>query len=602
MDGVLTMRMKKSNKISNVCCVNEKGVAIVLVLLILMTLTALGIGVITSTSTNMALTRNFETNMEAQNMADIGAKVAYREFINAAFLKTTHKVNKSAPQTGDSLLTTTLSNYTVDGNGDFVWEWDESKGYDPMWDTTKPHGFKFRVYFSTSSNAFVVESEGWFDQIHRRTRAKGQIETMFQFSYFASRDMGEFVRGAAQVIRGKVHANGNMYVRPSDARLDVKTSQFTASGSIIRTRDAWGRPDDASFTNGRCYISKDSESGTLTEMLPGKYGIRGSDGSAFDSFGADWDSQTIGARSVWGGVVRDKVPYKSPPPVQNLDPGQYYEQKAQSAGKVIDSNSHTTYSAWCSRITTFWNYAEQRYQTIWQIDIKQMIATSGAWPTNGMIYAKVPIRLANADSLKTALIVASCRNIYTKGNVNTKNKKGCSIMTKHRIYHLSKNFSDATSTNSKNIAVTVDTTYVNAALVDGAPTVDEYNWVDRDGDHRYDNNSVLIYNDWDHKTKAGFNIPYSDQDPWANCDDLLENWSGKYLRKLGSTVHLNSSYGIMCSNLNNSGITDDQIAWVRKTAYSPPTRIYEYDSALATPSGQPPFTPLIGHITSWAPY
>ena len=173
-------------------------------------------------------------------------------------------------------------------------------------------------------------------------------------------------------------------------------------------------------------------------------------------------------------------------------------------------------------------------------------------------------------------------------------------MTKHRIMHLSSVWNDAQSTNSKNREAA--DTRVNAALVDGAPTVDEYNWCDRNGDNHYDYNGGIMYDPESPKTAAGYRNPYNSDDPWANCDDLLEKWSGKVLTKFGSVVHLGSSNDIMADNLDNSGIQDDQIAWIRKTGYSPPTRNYLYDPDLATPSGQPPFTPLIGHITSWEPY
>jgi hypothetical protein len=216
--------------------------------------------------------------------------------------------------------------------------------------------------------------------------------------------------------------------------------------------------------------------------------------------------------------------------------------------------------------------------------------------------------------------------IYTKGDVNTKIKKGVSFMTKQRIYHLSGNWDDAkaTTTGKLNLKVAKDTT-INAALVDGCPTVDEYRWADVNNDHIWDFGLYAMYDDWDHKTAAGFNNPYlstsNDPDyrnpnkspsdnlvdagaPWANMDDLLEDWGSmspkKKLTKFGSVVHLCG--GVMCPNLDNSGITADQIAWIRRNGYWPPDRIYSFDPDLASPTGQPPFTPLIGHIKSWEPY
>ncbi|MBN1292555.1 MAG: pilus assembly PilX N-terminal domain-containing protein [Candidatus Latescibacteria bacterium] len=652
----------------NRCSNSERGFALVLVLVILMTLTVVGVGVITSTSTNAALSRNYEINMQARNMAEIGARVAYREFINTGFLQTTHTLDMAQSETGEDLLPTSLANYYIDSDGSYVWEWDSSKGYDPMWDTDKRHGFKFRVYY-TSNFSFIIESEGWYDKIRKRTRAQGEIETMFQFSYFASRDLGEFTRGASQEIRGKVHANGHMYIRPTGATLRINSSSVTATGNMIRSRDAWGRPD----TSGACEITKNSEgSGIWIEMEPGS--PRGSEGLAFDSYNANWTDKTVGAKALWGGVVRDKVPYKSPPPVQNLNPGEYYDQEAQLH---INNTTHST-EPWCSQVT-FWNWNEQRWITAWEIDFADLIsggadysvvasdgatkritilgnheteynagdavyvvscftrtalnnaytvvsavnaggntniivsesvtggatdgilfkeATTNDWPSNGLIYCDVPVRLKNTAKLQNKLMVSSCRTIYTLGDFNTIEKKGCAIMTVHRIYHLSGIFSDAQSTNSKNRSAV--NTRINAALVDGAPTVDEYNWADRDDNNRYDWSGIVRYNPESPKTAAGYNDPNNSGDPWANCDDLVENWSGKTLTKFGSVVHLDGA--VMCANLDNSGIQTDELAWVQKTGYNPPVRVYMYDPDLSTPAGQPPYTPLIGHITSWAPY
>ena len=80
---------------------NEGGFALVLVLVVLMTLTVLGIGVLTSSTTNSALSRNYEKNMQARNMAEIGARVAYREFINSSFFLTTHTLGMEQSQTGE---------------------------------------------------------------------------------------------------------------------------------------------------------------------------------------------------------------------------------------------------------------------------------------------------------------------------------------------------------------------------------------------------------------------------------------------------------------------------------------------------------------------
>lgn len=575
----------------------DEGFALVLVLVIMMTLTVLSVGVIVSTGTNNALSRNFEKATQALNMAEVGAKVAYRELINGGYLKTTHTMYRASPETGERLLETELSNYTIDANGDFLWEWDSGKGYDPLFNTDLPHGFRFRVYYSTD-NSFVIECEGWYDTIRKRVRAKGELEGMFQFSYFAARDMGEFVRGSSQEIKGKVHANGNLYIRPSGATLRINTSSLTATELIVRSRDAWGRPDEG--LPGMCEITVNAQdSGTWEEMVSGS--PAGSEGVAFESLNPNWNHQTLGAKALWDGVVRDRVPYKTPPPVKNLDAGGYYDT---AAGLKITDTTHLTYPGWCSQ-ETIYNYNEQTTHTVMDIDVDAMI-TAGDFPANGLFYCSTPTRFYDSSDLGgNRLMITSNSTVYTKGDVNTVNKQGLSIMTKHRIYILSDNWDDTNPLrfNSRLAGRPVATsTTVNAALVDGAPTVDEYNWVDRDGDHQYDDSSRNIYDNWNNKTAAGFNLPDDSDDPWANCDDLLEDWSGRSLKIFGATIHLGGA--IMANNLDNSDITpgSGKLTWVQKTGYEAPTRIYDYDPDLATPTGQPPFTPLIGHITSWEPY
>ncbi|MFC1542173.1 hypothetical protein ACFL50_06975, partial [Candidatus Latescibacterota bacterium] len=443
----------------------EEGFALVLVIVIMMTLTVFSVGVIVSTGTNNALSRNFEKATQALNMAEVGAKVAYRELINAGYLKTTHTLYKAAPETGERLLDTTLQNYYIDADGYYVWEWQEGDAHEPIMDTDQDHGFRFCVYYSTTDNSFVIESEGWFGTIEKRIRAKGELEGMFQFSYFAARDMGEFVRGSSQEIKGKVHANGDLYIRPSGSTLNINSSSVSATQQIIRSRDAWGRPDEGD--PGHCFITVNmQDSGNWEEMESGP--DPGTEGEAFESANPDWNDPADGARALWGGVVKDWVPYKSPPPVKNLDPGGYYDT---SADLNIDNTSNGIY-AWCTSANVH-NFNESITHTVMDIDVAAMIATGTDFPANGLIYCSTPSRFYNASDLGgSRLTIASNSTVYTKGDINTVNKQGMSVMTKHRIYVLSDSWDDTDPdrfngrTEGDGRPVAVSTT-VNAALVDG---------------------------------------------------------------------------------------------------------------------------------------
>ena len=565
---------------------DESGFALILVLVIILALTTLGIGVIYTVTTDSALSHNLLRSTQAFNLAESGGMVAYREFINSGFLTTTHTLNKEESVEEGDRLPVSIEDIEYDTeSGDYVWEWDTSKSYDPFIpNTEESHGYRFRVYYQVPEKTFVLECESHVGTLTKRVRLRGRIETMFQFSYFSARDLGEFVRGADQTLTGKIHSNEDLYVRPSGSTLTINSDSFTAAKKIIRTRDAWGRPD----TGGTVEISKDEQdSGTYVVMDPGS--PRGTEGAAFDSDHPGWSDRSTGVIPTWGGVVQDKMKFKSPPPVFDMEPGGYYEN---SADLVIDDASHALPYV---EMKTFWNMNEQLDENYWEIDISEMINLA-VWPANGLIYAKVPVRLVNADSLANKLMFVSSRNIYTHGNLNTSDKKGAAIMTMHRIYHLSALYDDVNDHSKP----TASDTWLNAALIDGAPTVDEYNWADRDGDHNYDWSGGPIYDNWEAKTEAGFNSP-SPSSPWANVDDLLEDWSGKHLYKHGSVVHLCSA--TMAENLDNDGIDEEEeLAWVKRNNYNAPTRHYSYDPDLGETDSQPPFTPLIGHLFGWEPY
>ena len=563
---------------------NENGFALILVLVIILALTTLGIGIIYSVSTEAALSDNLLKTKQALNLAESAGMIAYREFINSGFLKTTHTENREDEAEEEDRLNIAMANIQYDSEtGDYVWEWESGDSFDPLISGTELlHGFHLRVYYTAPEQLFRVESEAYVGRITRRMRFSGRIETMFQFSYFSARDLGEFVRGSDQTLTGKIHSNDNLYVRPSNATLSIYSDAFTAAKKIIRTRDAWGRPD----TGGTVEITFEDESGSLITMDPGS--SRGTEGGAFDSDNSNWNNMSTGHLQTWGGVVRDKVKYKSPPPVQDMEPDGYYEN---SADLVIDNESHALDYI---NQKTFYNSNEQHDETYWEVDVDSMIVLND-WPDNGLIYAKVPIRIIKADSLEDNLMIVSCRNIYTHGNFNTQDKKSAAIMTMHRIYHLSELYDDIYD----HAIPAACSTWINAALIDGAPTVDEYNWADPDGDHIYDLSGDPIYVNWEEKKASGF-IPPTPTTPWANVDDLLENWTGIHLYKHGNVVHLCNA--TMCPDIHNSTIQDGELAWIKAANYLSPIRHFSYDPDLGSPDSHPPFTPLIGSITSWQPY
>lgn len=71
---------------------------------------------------------------------------------------------------------------------------------------------------------------------------------------------------------------------------------------------------------------------------------------------------------------------------------------------------------------------------------------SGVYPTNGIIYSKVPIRVSNAEKLPgtEGFDVISEENVYLKGDFNTNpgQWKTAAVISKKRVYTLSNDFND----------------------------------------------------------------------------------------------------------------------------------------------------------------
>ena len=66
---------------------------------------------------------------------------------------------------------------------------------------------------------------------------------------------------------------------------------------------------------------------------------------------------------------------------------------------------------------------------------------------------------------------------------------------------------------------------------------------------------------------------------------------------VGSVAHL--QFADMANSVTNSGMTADEIAWAKHSAYAAPHRDYQFDQSLAGMAGQPPFWPRTFKIYLW---
>lgn len=576
----------------------ERGSILVVALLLLTVLSLVGGTFLILANTEGKIASNQEKWAQALYVAESGAHAAYREFSASNFRAKTHNADGSLATSslmtprvfnGTQLVRDDLTNNGLAderNDGWIVWEWNPGDAGQSLTGTNLPECFRFSLRPASASadeDEYLIDIIATVGPYRRQLQVKGFTEPAFSYALYSNGDLSEFVRGVDQTVTGKVHANGDLFLRPSGTTLKIDTPLMTATGRMIRTTDAWGRD----LYSGNTVLIKD-RSGNWVEM------DGGAPGTAMDSENAAWTNDIPsdgidGALELWGGIVKDGglgATRVDPPPLETVQPGGYYDQNAPlriRAGDVQVDASGNNVSAWLAdAITerTFYNQSLDRNVTVQEIDVAKLIAT-GNWPSNGLIYSEVPIRLVNATSLHDDLSIVCANEVYTKGNFNSVNKRAASIISAGRIWHLSSSWSDADAYTHGDVSARQaanGTTVVNAALVDGIPVVHEANFADLDHDGDADDPS------------AG--------DAWANNDQMLESWGGsRTLQKRGSIVHM--QFADMANDVHNTGMTGTEIPWSKHAAYSPPYRDYGYDPSLSGMSGQPPFAPLVSRLYLW---
>jgi Tfp pilus assembly protein PilX len=577
---------------------DERGSVLVVSLLMITLFSLVGSTFLILSNTEGRIATNQEKGAQALYVTESGAHVAYREFAASNFRGRTHEWDGTMA-TSSVLVPTVLGSPLVvdDANyngladerndGWLVWEW---KPGDPdslsLTDTGLPESFRFSVRpvsAAPDEDEYVIDVIGRVGKFQRRIQVQGYTEPAFSFALYANGDLSEFVRGVDQDVFGKVHANGDLYLRPSGTTLSVDSPAMTCTGQMIRNTDAWGR----NMSSGNTVRIK-NRSGNWVEM------VNGPTGTAMDSRHADWTNDDPadgidGALELWEGVVRDGslgAVSVDPPPAETMERGGWYDSRAAiriRSGDVQVNQGGTDITAWLADAVTektFYNKAMDIDVTVQEVDVGKLVAT-GQWPANGLIYSEVPVRLVNAVELQDDLTVVTNHSVYTKGDFNSVNKRAAAIISSGRIWHLSDAWSDdpVLTHGSKSSRQAADgTTVINAALVDGIPVVHEANWADLDGDGVRDDPG------------AGT--------AWANNDQMLESWgSSRTLQKRGSIVHL--QFADMADTLTNADIAPHEIGWSKHAEYSPPRRDYGYDPALAGLAGQPPFAPLVSRLYLW---
>jgi hypothetical protein len=369
----------------------------------------------------------------------------------------------------------------------------------------------------------------------------------------------EIAPGADMTLFGRVHSNGNLWLQTSNTlRMD---SYVTSSGGVRH-----GRKGPGSVDNGDVQI-KDA-TGTYVSMKEGSTGwLESTDAHWYDSSVARWDGRV---RDSSHGQGELNLPLSNSGSDAHAliarDSGSNPDSYANKASlKIVDGKIYKLVGSTWNNVTTdfmskgiitvtnnkFKDQRENKWVDVTDLDVSKLYS-QGYAPSNGILYFSdkqsgkdyPAIRLKNATTLNAGLTIASENPLYTFGDYNTVNKKPAALMA-DAITFLSSSFNDAKSDSAKSKRVPVATT-INASYLSGnVETTSSY-------------------------YSGGF----------ENLPRFLEDWGGRDFTWNGSAVCL----------WNSRQATG---AWANTDYYSPPKRIWSFDTDLNDPNKLPPGTPMI---------
>lgn len=287
-------------------------------------------------------------------LAETGLNAAYYAFSATNFSSYTHtkanddsdpddagtQVSSGSTDPTPLTLTSGLTNnipFKQESDGWYAFRWDPKT--DELKDSLTHSGqqeiIRFRVtrtYYAPSvangrETAWEIVCEATLGTTKKTHRLSGQLEGIATHAIFDAGNLNEFIRGANQNIYGKVHANGDIYLKPSGTTLTVETGttdpSFTTAGRFWYGKDATGRTNMGTVKVG-------ADSGSI-HTWPSK----------LDSASANWATDVT---SLWNDIVKDSAlgaTVKGVPPVQSFKPDGYYANTAEAGGLRIYDDGGT---------------------------------------------------------------------------------------------------------------------------------------------------------------------------------------------------------------------------------------------------------------------
>lgn len=688
-------QLKKMNFLKKVKA-KKKGIALFTVLVFIPIMLLLIGSIIKAIIAESEFLLREKRNEQAFYLSEAALDMAYYTFRNQNFGKYTHtnKNNSSKISSGDfyfigipdydgfdQIDASSPSDEYYPFDGWIRWKWEVGDSHSSMCGSTYKEEFMFMIYPVTGDPAtegdFVIKVAGKLGYGQSTIKAitvRGERPNLLEYAIFDNADLSEFCRGKDQFIKGKVHANGDLFICPDGRTVKFEKDEngicsVTSGGSIIAANDAWGRKSNSDLrfiddsTGADQKMTVNSGSLSLKYLVPGDPGydpdnpyrvVPVDPQYAYDHNHPEWadtvPNNSKGALDLWDGNVKDAAiggDNIAVPGFEAFTPGGYYDQKATTGGLRLDSagadywnNSTTIPAGVSSAITTssFYNGNEGRMENVVVIDIKKLVngpdgkppsdptdAHDMVWPPNGVIYADTPVQIVNGEKLGNPLTVVSPYNMYVKSDFNMNYptqadyniankptdpnydpdytcKLPAALCSTSRIFFQSGAWTNANNPNGsgtdpasdpKKTGYTNDVANVveiNAAMIDGVPTVDERAWSYSWGGE--ENEDYFVYKNAG--VRDSRKDPGTNSDVWANVDDLLENWDTITLKKRGTIIHLQNT---TMAEYDNSNVGPGVAAWINKVHYSPPTRDYGPDPDFAT--NAPPEFPRSGVYSSW---
>ena len=531
---------------------NQKGIALFIALMLTLMLSIIGLGIIKSSNDEVNIAGNELNEMKAFYVAEAGlekttaaieAEYETTELPPAIVPADTLMMNDIALGCSTvplAAVTKVLAKGTLSGLTSF----------------SLPYAIRSTAYDSSHNTTITLEENFEVASV-----------PIFQFAVFYDQDL-EIAPGPIMTLAGRVHCNSDLYLE-SGNRIDL-TSFITAFGDVKHGRKAGS---GMTVENGDVNVA--GADNVLRSMRDGSGWLDANKSYWYDS-----------AAARWGGRVQDHTfgQDKLSIPVSNPDDPHLFIDRAAAGGgnddsyelkarfKIMDGVAlyNTTGTTWINvtatllasgalKETTFHDKREGANVTVYDLDMN-IFKSSTYFPPNGIIYTADNraglrgTRIYNASDIGFPLTIASEIPVYTKGNINSTNKKPMAIIT-DALTVLSGNWSDdpAKAANAdKNQRPAISTT-MNFSYITG---------------NKETGVGGAAYN-------GGL----------ENLPRFLENWSTQTLTYRGSIICL---WLMEKFNGNWDG-----------SYYTPPTRDWAFDNDLTDVTLLPPGTPCVRSFIRW---